>query len=66
MALTEAQKKAQKKYNEKNREKRSLLSMKTSCKSFIKNHATLENLLEIEQFIQDRRDVLNSEDLFLD
>lgn len=58
MAQTEAQKRAMKKYNEKNREKRNLLSMKSSCRSFIRNHATSEDLDAMEEIIEARRQIL--------
>lgn len=60
MAISEAQKRATKKYNEKNREKRNLLSMKSNCRSFIKNYATLEDLEIMEQFIAEKREILKT------
>lgn len=53
MALTEAQKRAKEKYNEKNREKTRYYSYKATAKSFIRNNATLEDLEEIKNLIEE-------------
>ena len=53
-------KKASKKWNEKNREHRSYLTSRSSARSFIRNKATLDDLIELEQLINDRRKQLDS------
>ena len=58
--LSLSQKKASKKWNEKNREHRSYLASRSSARSFIRNKATLDDLLELEQLINDRRKQLGS------
>ena len=55
-----SQKKASKKWNEKNREHRSYLASRSSASSFIRNKATLDDLIELEQLINNRRKQLDS------
>lgn len=55
-----SQKKASKKWNEKNREHRSYLTSRSSARSFIRNKATLDDLKELEELINNRRKQLGS------
>lgn len=55
-----SQKKASKKWNEKNREHRSYLASRSSARSFIRNKATLDDLKELEELINNRRKQLGS------
>jgi hypothetical protein len=50
---SKAQIKAMKKWQENNKEQSNYLKSKSSCKSFIKNKATLEDLEDIEQLIKE-------------
>lgn len=59
MNVSKAQKEAQKRYDEKNRERRSYLSSRSSARSFIRNRATLEDLLELEEIIKEKREELS-------
>lgn len=59
MNVSEAQKKAQKRYDEKNRERRSYLKSRSSARSFIRNKATLDDLIELEQMIKEKREELS-------
>ena len=54
MALTEAQKRAQKKYNEANKDKRDRLRLRNATWRFIKNYATLEDIKEMENMLNER------------
>ena len=54
MGMTEAQKRAQKKYREKNKAKQRYWNEKSKAKVFIKNHATSEDLKELEKLIEER------------
>lgn len=54
----DAQQKATKKWNKKNREHRNYLSKRSSARSFIRNHATGSDLIELETLIAERRDAL--------
>ena len=56
----DAQQKATKKWNKKNREHRNYLSKRSSARSFIRNHATGSDLIELETLIAERRDALMS------
>ncbi|RCW16902.1 hypothetical protein CAC02_06105 [Streptococcus gallolyticus] len=50
---TEAQKRADKKWNEKNREHRNYMTKRSTARGFIRNHATKEDLLELQELIQE-------------
>lgn len=54
----DAQTKATKKWNKENREHRNYLSKRSSARSFIRNHATMDDLNELETLIAERRDAL--------
>lgn len=41
----------------------SYLKSRSSCKSFIRNHATTEDLEEIEQVVKERRSVLAAKEI---
>ena len=58
MALTEAQKRAQKKYNEANKDKRDRLRSLNTTRRFIKNYATLEDIKEMENMLNERESLL--------
>ena len=48
------QQRANKKWNEKNREYRNYLTKRSTSRGFIRNHATQEDLLELQELIQER------------
>ena len=48
------QQRANKKWNEKNREYRNYLTKRSMSRGFIRNHATQEDLLELQELIQER------------
>ena len=48
------QQKANKKRNERNREHRNYLTKRSTSRRFIRNHATQEDLLELQELIQER------------
>ncbi|MDD3225812.1 MAG: hypothetical protein PHX70_14130 [Clostridium sp.] len=52
---TEAQKKADKNWRDKNKEHATYLRNRSSAKSFIRNKATLEDITELEQLIEARK-----------
>ena len=47
-----AQQRATKKWNKKNKERRNYLSKRSAARSFIRNHATQEDLLELKEIIE--------------
>ena len=49
-----AQQRANKKWNEKNREYRNYLTKRSTSRGFIRNHATKDDLLELQELIQER------------
>lgn len=53
----DAQAKATKKWNENNREHRNYLSKRSSARSFIRNHATMDDLNELEELIKEKKEV---------
>lgn len=53
----DAQSKAIKKWNENNREHRNYLSKRSSARSFIRNHATMDDLNELEELIKEKKEV---------
>lgn len=54
MAETEAQKKATKKWNDANKAHRNYLSSRGEARSFIRNKATEDDLLELRKMIDDK------------
>ena len=48
------QQKANKKWNAKNREHRNYLTKRSTSRGFIRNHATQEDLRELQELIQER------------
>lgn len=55
--MANAQEKATKKWNEQNREHRNYLSKRSSARSFIRNHATVDDLNELEELIKEKKEV---------
>lgn len=53
--VSDSQRKAQKKYDEKNREKRTYLSQRSTSRGFIRNKATLDDLEELAELIEERK-----------
>lgn len=56
--ITKARAKANKKWDEKNKERKKYIVKRSTCKSFILNLATEEDLENIEQYIADRKNQL--------
>ena len=48
------QQRANKKWNERNREHRNYLTKRSTSRGFIRNHATQEDLRELQELIQER------------
>ena len=48
------QKRANKRWNERNREHRNYLTKRSTSRGFIRNHATQEDLLELQELIQEK------------
>ena len=48
------QQRANKKWNARNREHRNYLTKRSTSRGFIRNHATQEDLLELQELIQER------------
>ena len=59
MAETEAQKKATKKWNDANKAHRNYLSSRGAARSFIRNKASEDDLLELRKMIDERFEELN-------
>lgn len=53
--ISDAQKRATEGYRMRNREKTRIDGYKRTARSFIRNHATEEDLKEMESLIQERR-----------
>lgn len=56
--MTNAQTKATKKWNKQNREYRNYLSKRSSVRGFIRNHATMDDLNELEELIKEKKEAL--------
>ena len=56
--VTDAQQKDTKKWNKNNREHRNYLSKRSSARSFIRNHATMDDLNELETLIAEKKEEL--------
>ena len=52
---SKSQKKATSNWNKKNKEHRSYLTSRSMARGFIKNKATLEDLEELSQLIEEKR-----------
>ena len=48
-----AQRRANKKWNEKNRAHRNYLTKRSTSRGFIRNHATKDDLLELQELIKE-------------
>ena len=48
------QQRASKRWNERNREHRNYLTKRSTSRGFIRNHATKDDLLELQELIQER------------
>ena len=48
-----AQQRANKKWNERNREYRNYLTRRSNARGFIRNHATKDDLLELQELIKE-------------
>ena len=48
------QQRANKRWNERNREHRNYLTKRSTSRGFIRNHATKDDLLELQELIQER------------
>ncbi|WP_346891378.1 hypothetical protein [Clostridium sp. UBA3887] len=57
---TSTQTEANKKWQQKNKEYSNYLKSRSTSRSFIKNKATLEDLEELENLIEERREQLKS------
>lgn len=55
---SEAQLRASQAWAEKNKEKRKIISLRGSARSFIRHWATLEDLEELESLIAEKREKL--------
>lgn len=55
MSLTEAQKRAKQKYREKNKDRSNYINDKSKAKNFILKKATKEDLQELEELIEKRK-----------
>ena len=53
--MTNAQTKATKKWNKNNRDHRNYLTKRSSARSFIRKHATEEDLDELESLIKEKK-----------
>lgn len=53
--ISEARERANKKWNENNKEHMNYLRSRSSARSFIRNKATIEDLEELEQLIEERK-----------
>ena len=61
MAVSESQKKANKAYRKKNQKKNQYLSYRSTTRSFINDHATLEDLEELKNLILKKEKQLKGE-----
>lgn len=57
--VTESQKRARDKWDDENKERKKYISHRARARSFIRDHATAEDLDELEALIQERREMLN-------
>lgn len=53
--ITEARAKANKKWDENNKARKLYINKRSTCKSFILNLATEEDLANIEEYVAERR-----------
>lgn len=58
MAVSESQKRANKRWDEANKERKAYINKRSTARSFVKKLATLEDLDELTQLIQERRNML--------
>lgn len=58
---TNKQTEANKRWQEKNKERAKYLSDRSRARSFIRNQATDEDIIEFRQLLNDRKELLNQE-----
>lgn len=58
MKVRECQKRANEKWSKENREHSNYLKNRSACKSFIKNRATLEDIAELYELLEIRKNEL--------
>ena len=58
MKVRECQKRANEKWAQENREHSNYLKNRSACKSFIKNRATLEDIAELYELLEIRKNEL--------
>lgn len=58
MATSEAQKRANRKWRSKNKEKQQLYNHRSTAKRFVKRYASIDDLIELENLIHERRQEL--------
>jgi len=61
VTVSESQKKANKAYRERNPQKNQYLSYRSTARSFINNHATLDDLEELKNLILKKEKQLKGE-----
>ena len=58
MVLTDAQKRANEKWHKNHRERANYIAMRSSARSFIRKKSTLDDLKELQEIIENRRQEL--------
>ncbi|NYS34094.1 hypothetical protein HZZ02_10240 [Streptococcus danieliae] len=60
MAVSESQKRANKKWDDANKERKAYINKRSTARSFVKNLATQDDLDELTQLIEERRNMLEN------
>lgn len=58
MVLTDAQKRANEKWHKNHRDRANYIAMRSSARSFIRKKSTLDDLKELQEIIENRRQEL--------
>ncbi|MQS75032.1 hypothetical protein [Companilactobacillus halodurans] len=61
MVLTDAQKRANEKWHKNHRDRANYIAMRSSARSFIRKKSTLDDLIELQNIIEDRRKELSAD-----
>ena len=59
--VSEAQKRARDKWNKKNKERKKIIDLRSSCKRYIREFATVDDLQDLQQLINEREKQLTEQ-----
>lgn len=59
--VSDAQKRARDKWNKRNKERKKIIDLRSSCKRYIREFATIDDLQDLQQLINERKKQLTEQ-----